>query len=143
MSSERAPIRNARLWSLWKQGPSGESRGPFLISYTEFTPHTLRDLPQIYRAAERLRRTCGKLEGAVGITIYWQPFRRCGGSLSVWENESALRHFVSLPFHLETMRRYRSRGSLRAISWEAESLDLRAAFQEGQRALDDGKGRQR
>ena len=135
-------ILDFRVRTTWKRGLAAESTGPFLISYTEFTPHTMRDLPAIYFAAEKLRSACTELEGAVGVTTYWQLFRSRGGSVSVWENEAALRRFVSLPFHVEIMRRYRNRGSLRAISWQAESLALRAAFGEGQRALDEGKGRQ-
>lgn len=134
----RDSVLDFKLRTIWKRGVAAESGGPFLVSYTEFTPQTMGDLPAIYLAAERLRRECAKLEGAVGLTIYWQLFKRRGGSVSVWQSEEALRRFVSLPFHLEIMRRYRSRGSLRAISWHAETFSLGAAFGEGQRALDGG-----
>lgn len=130
-------IRDLRLRRGWRDGPAGGCPGPFLVSYTEFTPHTMRDVPAIWVAAERLRRACAELEGAVGLSIYWQLFRRRGGSLSVWESESALRRFVSLPFHVEIMRRYRERGTLRATSWQADSFTLSSAMREGQRALDE------
>lgn len=136
-------ILDFRLRTTWKRGPAAEFTGPFLISYTEFKPHTMRDVPAIYFAAERLRDACAELEGAVGVTTFWQFFRHRGGSVSVWEDEAALRRFVSLPFHVEIMRRYRTRGSLRALKWQAEDFGLRAAFREGQHALDDGKGPQR
>lgn len=132
-----------RLRTTWKRGPAADFASPFLISYTEFTPNALRDVPAIYFVAEQLRDACAELEGAVGVTTYWQLFRRRGGSVSVWEEEAALRRFVSLPFHVEIMRRFRTRGSLRALDWPAEEFRLRAAFREGQKALDDGKGRQR
>jgi hypothetical protein len=103
----------------------------------------MRDLPAIHFAAERLRRECAELDGAVGVTTWWRVFKRRAGSVSVWEDEAALQRFVSLPFHVEIMRRYRDRGSLRAFDWEAEFFDLGAAFVEGQRALDEGRGRQR
>lgn len=143
VSVSTASILDFRLRTIWRRGASAPSAGPFLVSYTEFTPQKMRDVPAIYFAAMRLRRACAELDGAVGLTIYWQLFRRRGGSVSVWESEEALRRFVSLPFHLEIMRRYRSRGSLRAISWEAETFALRAAFDEGQRALDEGRGERR
>jgi hypothetical protein len=136
----RNSILDFRVRTTWKRGPAAESDGPFLISYTEFTPHAMRDVPAIYFAAERLRSACAELEGAVGVTTYWQLFRRRIGSVSVWESEAALRGFVSLPYHLEIMRRYRSRGTLRAISWQADSFNLRAAFDQGQRTLDGGRG---
>jgi hypothetical protein len=114
-----------------------------VVSYTEFTPETLRDVPGIYRAAQRLRREISELEGAVGVTVYWQLFRGRGGSVSAWADESALRRFVALPFHVETMRAYRPRGSIRAIEWTADSFELGAAFRRGQRSLDEGGGRVR
>ena len=129
-----------RVRSGWRRGPAADSGGPFLLSYTEFTPDTLRDVPAIYRAARRLRREITELEGAVGVTVYWQLLRGRGGSVSAWADESALRRFVSLPFHVETMRAYRPRGSLRAIDWTASSLELGAAFRDGQRGLDEGRG---
>lgn len=139
----RNSILDFRVRTPWKRGPAASSSGPLLISYTEFTPHSMRDVPAIYLAAERLRKACTDLDGAVGVTTYWQLFRRRGGSLSVWENEEALRRFVSLPFHLEIMRRYRDRGSLRAVDWQADSFRLHSAMRAGQRALDEGRGRRR
>jgi heme-degrading monooxygenase HmoA len=143
LGEARGRVLDLRARTPWKRCPAAESPGPLLVSYTEFTPHAMRDLPAIYFAAERLRRECTELEGAVGVTTYWQPFRRRVGSLSVWESEEALRRFVSLPFHVEIMRRYRSRGSLRAVSWQADAFALRAAFRKGQKALGEGRGWQR
>ena len=135
---DRRRSLDIHLRSGWRRGPAAAARGPLLISYTEFTPHTLRDVPHIYLAAERLRRACRELDGAVGVAIYWQPFHRRGGSLSAWEDEAALRRFVSLPYHLEIMRRYRSRGSLRTTTWKALGDGFRpsAALRQGQVTLD-------
>jgi hypothetical protein len=96
----------------------------------------MRDVPAIYFAAERLRKACTELEGAVGVAVYWQLFRGRGGSISAWEDKTALRRFVSLPYHVEIMRRYRTRGSVRAIDWPADAFDLGDACRSGQRALD-------
>ncbi|HET9154032.1 MAG TPA: hypothetical protein VFN85_07950 [Solirubrobacterales bacterium] len=126
----------------WKRGRAGERDGSALVSYTEFRPRSLRDMPAIYRASERLRDEGVRLEGAIGIVTYWQPFRRCVGSLSFWTGEDALRRFVSLPFHVEIMRAYRDRGRLRAVSWRTDDLRLRPAFARGRRALSEGMGRQ-
>jgi hypothetical protein len=134
-------LADFRVRTSWKRGPAAESKGPFVISYTEFTPHILRDLPELNLASERLKNACGELEGAVGVTTYFQPFRGRGGSVSVWESKDALRRFVALPYHVEIMRKYRTRGSLRAVDWEADSFDLAHAFREGLRALDERSAR--
>lgn len=117
-------------------GPAAGSEGPFLISYTEFTPHTLRDVPRIHLAAERLRKECATLEGAVGVLAYWQLLRRRVGSLSAWEDEEALRRFIRLPYHLDIMREFRARGTLRAAKWRSRSFELAPAFADGQAQLD-------
>ena len=49
-----------------------------------FSPDSFRDVPRIYRAAERLRREIAELDGAVGATTHWQRFRGRGGSVSAW-----------------------------------------------------------
>jgi hypothetical protein len=138
---DRNSILDLRVRTTWKRGPAADLSGPLLISYTEFTPHTMRDIPAIYFAAEQLRKACTELAGAVGVTTYWQLLRRRGGSVSAWEDEAALRRFVALPFHVEIMRKYRTRGSLRAIDWQTDSFDLTRTFHDGQVALDQGKGR--
>ena len=91
-------VTDLRVRTNWKRGPAADCDGPFLVSYTEFTPKTLRDMPRIHRAAERLRAEIAELEGAIGVTTYWQLFRGRVGSLSAWEDEAALRRFVALPF---------------------------------------------
>jgi hypothetical protein len=136
-------LSDLRVRTGWRRGPAADSAGPYLLSYTEFTPDTLRDVPGIYRAAQRLGREIAELDGAVGVTVYWQLFRGRGRSVSAWADESALRRFVSLPFHTETMRAYRTRGSLRALDWSTDSFELGAAFRQGQRGLDEGRGRVR
>ena len=129
-------LTDLRVRTNWKRGPATDLDGLLLVSYTEFTPKTLRDVPRIHRTAERLRREIAELEGAIGATTYWQLFRGRVGSLSAWEDEAALRRFVALPFHLETMRAFRDRGSLLSFEWRTDSFRLGAAFREGQRALD-------
>jgi len=133
----RGPARDAWVRTRWKRGPAAGAAGPLLISLTAFVPDTLRDVPGIYRAAERLRaQACAELDGAVGLTTYWQPLRRRVGSLSVWTDEAALRRFVALPYHREIMRRYRSRGYVLDARWQADAFKLAPAFRSGIRELD-------
>ena len=133
----RGPVRDAWVRTRWKRGPAADSRGELLVSFTAFVPDTLRDVPGIYRAAERLRaQACAELDGAVGLTTYWQPLRRRVGSLSAWTDEAALRRFIALPYHREIMRRYRTRGYVLDARWQADAIDLAAAFRQGVRMLD-------
>lgn len=128
------------LRTRWRRGAAAAFAGPLLLSYTEFTPSAMRDLPAIYRAAGRLLDACEGLEGAVGVAVYWRLPRRRVGSLSAWTGPDALRRFVSLPLHLEVMRRFRDRGSLRSAEWRAEGFELRAALRDGARAVEMAGG---
>jgi hypothetical protein len=116
----------------WKAGPAADAPGPFLFSFTQFTPHRVRDLPAIWLAAERLSGELVEIEGACGVLVYFRPGRRSVGSLSAWTGEAALARFVSLPYHREIMRRYRPRGlPLRSAKWWAEELRVDSALREG------------
>ena len=112
-----ASLVDLRVRTPWKQGPVRAREDRLLFSYTEFAPHSVRDWPEIALSARRLRALWPHLPGAVGMTLYLQPLRLRGGSLSVWESEDALRGFVGLPLHVEIMRRFRDRGALRSFSW--------------------------
>lgn len=127
--------RTLRVRTSWRAGPAAGSQGPFFISYTEFTPDNAADVAAIYLAARRLMAECAELEGAVGLLTYWRLHQWKGGSLSVWESPEALRGFVGLPFHVEIMRKYRARGTVRSIEWWSQSLDLAQGLAHGQRAV--------
>lgn len=127
--------RDLTVRTRWRSGPASASPGPFFISYTEFTPSHPADVVGIYIAARRLMAESAELEGAVGLTTYWRLRRWQGGSLSVWERPEALRGFVGLPFHVEIMRKYRTRGTVRSAGWWSDSFDLGRAFYVGQANL--------
>jgi hypothetical protein len=129
--------RDPRARTSWRSGPAAASPGPFFISYTEYTPRHAADVVGIYLAARRLMAECAELEGAVGLATYWQLRRWRGGSLSVWEGPEALRRFVRLPFHIEIMRRYRSRGTVQSTEWWSDSFDLAQGLADGQRRVVD------
>lgn len=112
-----------------------------LISFTEYRPYALTDLPGIARAADRLTDLALEIEGAVGLTTYFQPRRLCVGSLSAWTDEDALREFIAIPYHVTIMKRYRDRGHLRASRWSSDTVAIGAAFVEGERRVDAGEGR--
>ncbi|HXV05480.1 MAG TPA: hypothetical protein VFP23_06195 [Solirubrobacterales bacterium] len=127
---------NLNVRTKWVEGTAADSVGPFFISYTEFTPDKPHDVLGIYLASRRLVAACAGLEGAVGLTTYWQLRHWRGGSLSVWDDPGALHSFVRLPYHVEIMRKYRMRGTVRSSEWWSESFDLAQALTDGRHALD-------
>jgi hypothetical protein len=119
----------------WRPGPAAGTADRVLISFTEFTFNRFRDLPGILWAGMRLRRGWDGLHGAVGLALYLRPLSRRGGSLSAWESEADLRGFVSLPYHVHIMRKYRTRGSLRSARWRTERFALSSAWRDAERRL--------
>jgi heme-degrading monooxygenase HmoA len=117
----------------WQRGAAA-GEGPVLISFTNFTPHRRADWPGIARAGLRLRRSWPQMKGAVGMWMWADAtLSRGGGSVSIWESEEALMAFVRWAPHVEIMRRYRERGAIEAVSWEAERFDRAEVWREAQR----------
>jgi hypothetical protein len=119
----------------WKQGPEADWRGPVYVSLTDFRVHRARDLPRVWATGIRLRRAWPDRPGAVGLWLWAEPFRRRGGSVSVWRSEEDLRAFVRWAPHVEIMRRYRGSGDLESAAWQADSFDSAAAWAEASRRL--------
>jgi hypothetical protein len=110
------------LMTRWAPGPSAGAAGGVLVSVTDFRPDHLRDTPRILTTGLRLRLGWYGMRGAVGLCLWSLPLARRSGSISVWTSEDDLRGFVGLPAHVEIMRRYRDRGSLRSVTWVAPSF---------------------
>lgn len=114
----------------WRNGPDAHSAGPVLISVTDFTSTRFRDLPGVARAGSALGREWPHLEGAVGMWLWSLPLTRRSGSVSVWSSETALRHFIGLPAHVNIMRSYRERGKISTTTWWNESFDREATWRQ-------------
>jgi hypothetical protein len=118
-----------------RRGPVPLTEGPVVVSLTEFTARRFRDLPWIARDGIRLSHGWWAMPGAIGVTLYVDPGRRRGGSLSVWANEDALRRFIALPRHVAIMRRHRGRVSVRAATWTTERFSAAAVWDEREARL--------
>jgi hypothetical protein len=113
----------------WQAGPAENTAGPVLVSFTNFTPHRRTDWPGITRAGLRLRRSWPQMKGAVGMWLWADStLRQGGGSLSIWESEEDLMAFVRWAPHVAIMHRYRERGSIMAVDWQAERFEPSAAW---------------
>ncbi|WP_081438463.1 hypothetical protein [Pseudofrankia asymbiotica] len=109
--------------------------GPVLVSVTDFTSARSRSLPGIARAGFGLRRSWPRLDGAVGLWLWAEPLARRTGAVSVWTDEEALRGFARWPPHTTIMRRYRGRGQVRAMTWEAHRFDEAEVWRQAYRWL--------
>ncbi|GAA3606119.1 hypothetical protein GCM10022419_108720 [Nonomuraea rosea] len=107
----------------WTPGPAADVSGSVLVSVTDFQVSRLYDLPGVYQAGLSLRRDWPRLPGAIGMWLWTEPLRGRCGSVSIWQDEQALRNFVAWPDHVTIVRRYRGRGRLRSVTWTAAHSD--------------------
>jgi len=126
----------SRFWFPWLSGPETSPDGAVVVSLTDYTMHSRRSLPGILRRGTRLGLGWYGLPGAVGLYLWADPLRRRTGSLSVWTDSAAMHRWIGLPLHVETMRHYGPRGSLRSSTWEPESVDRRAILARANDILD-------
>lgn len=127
------------MWLPWTAGPHEETAGPVLVSLTEFRPHAWRDLPRIALIASGLRAGWYGLPGAVGLYLWADLPRRCGGSLSVWTDPADLHRWIGLPRHVQVMRQYKPRATTRSTQWTSETFDRAAILAEAKQRLARGE----
>jgi hypothetical protein len=71
----------------------------------------------------RMRLGWYAMPGAVGLWLWTLPVRAVGGSISVWASEDDLQRFIGLPHHVDIMQRYGARGTVRSITWHADTFE--------------------
>jgi heme-degrading monooxygenase HmoA len=135
------PAISTRVWFPWTPGPEARTDAAVVVSLTEFTMHSRRTFPGIARAGRRLGLGWYAVPGAVGVYLWADPLHRRTGALSIWTDLAAMRRWVGLPLHVATVRRYRTRGSVRSTTWHAENADRAAIVAEATRILDGQRGR--
>lgn len=118
----------APLMTSWMPGPIDPQDAPVVVSVTEFSAHHRRELPSVAVNGLRMRMGWYAMPGAVGMWLWMMPASGRGGSISVWASEEDLERFVTLPHHIDIMRRYGDRGTVRSITWTADRFDRGAAL---------------
>ena len=113
----------APLLTRWMPGPVDPGDAPVVVSVTEFSAHHRRVLPGVAANGLRMRMGWYAMSGAVGMWLWMLPIAGCGGSVSVWASEDDLERFIDLPHHVDIMRRYGDRGTVRSTTWTADRFD--------------------
>ena len=116
------------LTTPWIDGPAADHTDEVVVSVTEFAPAHRRDLARAAATGLRLALGWFAMPGAVALSLWSLPHRARSGSISVWVDEEDLRRFVALPLHVEVMRRYRERGTVRSATWPMERFAREVAL---------------
>lgn len=106
----------------WMAGPVDPGDADVTVSVTEYSAHHRRTLPGAAVNGLRMRLGWYAMPGAVGMWLWMRP-TGCGGSISVWAAEEDLERFINLPHHVDIMKRYGDRGTVRSTTWTANRFD--------------------
>jgi hypothetical protein len=104
-------------------GPVDPGDASVVVSLTEFSADHRRVLPGVALRGLRMRMGWYAMPGAVGMWLWMMPVGGRGGSISVWASEEDLDRFVNLPHHVDIMKRYGDRGTVRSTVWTTERFD--------------------
>lgn len=127
----------APLLTPWMPGPVDPGDAPVVVSVTEFSAHHRRVLPGVAANGLRMRMGWYAMPGAVGMWLWMLPIVGRGGSVSVWASDEDLERFVGLPHHVDIMRRYGDRGTVRSTTWTAERFDRSVILDRAQNWIAD------
>jgi hypothetical protein len=88
-----------------------------LLSYLPLLAY--REIPRFLRFTFQIQRQLSRCPGAIGYALRARPLHRDFWTLSVWEDERALRDFVSKVPHAQVMKALApSMGATKFTSWK-------------------------
>jgi hypothetical protein len=113
----------------WMPGPAEANGAPVLVSVTDFHADRRREVPVVAVEGMRMRMGWYAMPGAVGLWLWSLPVNSRSGSISVWASEDDLERFIGLPHHVDIMKRYGPRGTVRSTRWRADTFDRHAVIE--------------
>ena len=124
----------------WIPGPEHRNHidAPVTVSVTEFHAGRHRVMPAVTAQGLRMGMGWYAMPGAVGLRLWSLAGTRRGGSISVWRSDDDLERFINLPHHVDIMRRYGNRGTVRSAKWTMEKFDPAALEEQARRWIRTG-----
>jgi hypothetical protein len=98
------------------------------VSLTDFQIHHVRHAPSAWRTGLKLRRSWPRLDGAIGLWLWSEPWKLRSGAISIWRSHDDLLRFIRSPAHRAIIRRYNNRMSGTSSAWHAPHLDRPAIW---------------
>jgi len=117
------------LLTPWMPGPAEANGAPILVSVTDFHADQRRELLGVALHGGRMRMGWYGMQGAIGLWLWSLPVNSRSGSISVWASEDDLERFIGLPHHVDIMKRYGPRGTVRSTRWQADTFDRHAVVE--------------
>ena len=85
----------------WQQLRSPRADDEYVAMVTYFLLKSFRGMPRFNLYTKRVRRQLAESAGLLGYTLGAKPWRKQFWTLSVWEDEKALRYWEVILIHRE------------------------------------------
>jgi hypothetical protein len=118
----------------WRSGPAS-SEGVVFVTATKFTFATYTAAALAAPHALRFWAGWTQVPGAVGLSVRFQPFRRCAWTLTTWASAQDLANFLRSPAHRGVVHAFQSRLAGTSHSWETTAFELNRSWREAVHTL--------
>ncbi|TYB42248.1 DUF3291 domain-containing protein [Actinomadura chibensis] len=120
----------------WARLADAEPDAEVVVMASRLEVRSLRHVPGFLRASLVLLRQARAADGAVGVALRAEPFKRTFWTLSAWRDKKALYAYSAAEPHKAVMRRKRAvmRDST-FVFWEAKAGDLPIDWPEAERRI--------
>jgi hypothetical protein len=109
----------------WKtlSPPNGISEYVALLSFLPLRYY--RTIPLFFWLTFQTQRQLRQAKGLIGYSLQAQPLRRQFWTLSAWEDQESLMHFVYQPPHGKIMQMLASHmGKTQFVQWKVKASDI-------------------
>jgi len=111
----------------------------YLVMASHLPLMRLTSTVRFFRAVQAIRKQLATADGLMGYTLRAHPLARDYWTLSVWQDEHALRAFMGASPHLEIMSALKPlMGPTKFVTWTITSADRRPTMASGLEHLASG-----
>jgi len=110
----------------WTTRAEMQPGSEYLVMASHLPLQRLTSTVRFFRAVSAIRKQLAGADGLLGYTLRARPLARDYWTLSVWQDETALRAFMRTPPHVGVMSSLRPlMGPTKFVTWQASAADGR------------------
>jgi hypothetical protein len=110
----------------WTSRAALEPGSEYLVMASHLPLNRISATVRFFRAVSAVRKQLAAADGLVGYTLRARPLARDYWTLSVWNDETALRGFMRTPPHVQIMTSLKPvMGPTKFVTWRISAADGR------------------
>lgn len=123
----------------WTTRAEMQPGSDYLVMASHLPLKRIASTVRFFRAVSAIRKQLATAEGLVGYTLRAKPLARDYWTLSVWQDEPALRAFMRTPPHVGVMTSLAPfMGPTKFLTWRIPAADGRPSFSDALQRLASG-----